>query len=99
MKRFLALMLAMVVLVMSVPMEAKAALDEHQGDYVIVLDPGHGGHDNGASGNGIVEKDVNLSIALYLRDFLTQYDNITVYMTRTDDTFVGLTDIEGFVSL
>ena len=92
MKRFLALMLAMVVLVMSVPMEAKAALDEHQGDYVIVLDPGHGGHDNGASGNGIVEKDVNLSIALYLRDFLTQYDNITVYMTRTDDTFVGLTD-------
>ena len=92
MKKFLALMLAVVMIVMAVPVNAKAALDGHQGDYVIVLDAGHGGHDNGASGNGVIEKDVNLSIALYLRDFLTQYDNITVYMTREDDTYLGLTD-------
>ncbi len=93
MKRFIAFMLTAVMCIMAVPMDARAALDtQHQGDYVIVLDPGHGGHDNGATGNGVTEKDANLSIALYLRDFLTQYDNITVYMTRDDDTYVGLTD-------
>ena len=78
--------------VMTVPINAKAASEEHPGEYIIVLDPGHGGHDNGASGNGVIEKDANLSIALYLRDFLSQYDGITVYMTRDDDTYVGLTD-------
>jgi N-acetylmuramoyl-L-alanine amidase len=52
---------------------------------VIVLDPGHGGEDGGAvSKDGLVEKDVTLTISLLLRDYLQQAGAI-VYMTRETD--------------
>lgn len=54
-------------------------------DKVIVIDVGHGGTDPGkVSSNGIEEKDVNLQIALYLKDYLIAQD-YTVYMTRETD--------------
>ncbi len=62
------------------------------GNVTVVLDPGHGGHDGGASANGLVEKNLNLKIALACRDELSQYAGITTYMTRSDDTFVELAD-------
>jgi N-acetylmuramoyl-L-alanine amidase len=53
-----------------------------------VIDPGHGGRDPGKVGvNGALEKDVNLAIALKLKDLLEQND-INVIMTRTED--IGL---------
>ena len=58
--------------------------------YVVVLDPGHGGNDGGADGNGAKEKDLNLKIAKYCKKYLEQQENIKVYMTRNDDTFVSL---------
>lgn len=52
---------------------------------IIVIDVGHGGSDPGkVSANGIREKDVNLQIALYLKDYLIAQD-YTVYMTRETD--------------
>jgi N-acetylmuramoyl-L-alanine amidase len=52
---------------------------------IIVLDPGHGGMDGGAvSKSGLVEKDLSLAIAKYLRDFL-QEAGALVIMTREDD--------------
>lgn len=53
---------------------------------VIAIDPGHGGIDGGAvSADGeVVEKDVNLAISLYLRDFLQQAGAFVI-MTREDD--------------
>ena len=36
----------------------------------IVIDPGHGGNDSGAVGNGIIEKDYNLMISKYIYDRL-----------------------------
>jgi N-acetylmuramoyl-L-alanine amidase len=51
----------------------------------IALDAGHGGPDGGAvSPSGLVEKDVALSVALYLRDFLQQAGALVV-MTRESD--------------
>lgn len=50
----------------------------------IIIDPGHGGIDDGASGNGVVEKAVNLAIALKLRDIL-QTHNATAVLTREED--------------
>ncbi|WP_257349642.1 N-acetylmuramoyl-L-alanine amidase family protein [Pseudalkalibacillus decolorationis] len=57
----------------------------------IYLDPGHGGSDPGATGNGLQEKDVNLKVGLKLRDILlSEYKNVEVRMSRTTDTFVSL---------
>ena len=58
----------------------------------VVLDPGHGGYDPGAMGNGIEEADVNLKIAQYCRDELSQYKNVRVLMTRESDVYVSLSD-------
>ncbi len=52
---------------------------------LIVIDAGHGGEDSGAIGkNGVFEKDVNLSVALKLGDYLEAAGFEVVY-TRTDD--------------
>jgi peptidoglycan hydrolase-like protein with peptidoglycan-binding domain len=56
---------------------------------IIILDPGHGGSDWGASSNGYLEKNLNLDMALKLRDML-ENAGATVYMTRTDDRYVSL---------
>ena len=54
-------------------------------DFVITIDPGHGGYDPGKVGvNNIQEKDVNLAISLILRDILTD-SGFTVYLTRDSD--------------
>lgn len=55
---------------------------------IIVLDPGHGGIDGGAkSENGVIEKDINLSIALKTKKLLED-KGYKVIMTRSED--VGL---------
>ncbi len=52
---------------------------------VIAIDAGHGGVDGGAvSKQGLIEKDLNLAIALYLRDYLQQAGAVVV-MTREGD--------------
>ncbi|HWI54911.1 MAG TPA: N-acetylmuramoyl-L-alanine amidase, partial [Desulfobacteria bacterium] len=59
---------------------------------IIVLDPGHGGWDNGATGvTGLKEKDFNLDTALRIRDNLIAL-GATVIMTREDDPFISLTE-------
>ena len=51
---------------------------------VLILDPGHGGADGGASANGLTEKDINLSVALKLKDKIEQNGG-SVTMTRDGD--------------
>lgn len=57
---------------------------------VIVLDPGHGGHDTGAMKFGTVEKQVVLAFGHELRRQLEASGRYRVLMTREDDTFVPL---------
>lgn len=59
---------------------------------VIVIDPGHGGHDPGAIANGLKEKDINLKVALSLKSYLEKDPRFKVYLTRSDDTFIPLYD-------
>lgn len=57
----------------------------------IFIDPGHGGADPGAGGNGLFEKNVTLSIATSIRDILqNEYQNASVKMSRTGDQTVSL---------
>ena len=70
---------------------ATYSLDEQtkSGNVVVVLDPGHGGTDSGALGNGLQEKDLTLKIAKYCKEELEKYSGVTVYMTREDDRYLG----------
>jgi len=54
-------------------------------DKVLLLDAGHGGNDPGASGNGLVEKKLALTLALKVQEYLED-SGIKVYMTRDGDT-------------
>ena len=64
--------------------------------YVIVLDPGHGGTDSGAENqNGISsesESRLTLKIANYVKQELEKSSQFVVYMTRTNDSYVGLSE-------
>lgn len=53
-------------------------------NIVVVLDPGHDDKHAGAQANGYGEEDLNLKIAQYCREELSQYEGVTVYMTRDD---------------
>ena len=56
--------------------------------YTIVVDPGHGGHDSGARGNGYNEKDIALQVATRLANNLRRDYNVII--TRDSDFFVPL---------
>lgn len=58
--------------------------------FTVVLDAGHGGHDPGNLGNGFLEKNIALSIALEAGKALEQEGNVKVIYTRDDDTFIDL---------
>ncbi|MEE2524817.1 N-acetylmuramoyl-L-alanine amidase [Hyphobacterium sp. HN65] len=57
---------------------------------VIVIDAGHGGHDPGASANGVVEETINLAAALELRRRLVATGRYDVIMTRDSDHYLTL---------
>ena len=57
----------------------------------IYIDPGHGGTDPGALGNGLREKDLTLRISTRIRDILVaEYNNVSIRMSRTGDTTLSL---------
>jgi N-acetylmuramoyl-L-alanine amidase len=60
---------------------------------LVVIDPGHGGIDNGTrAASGEMEKTIVLEFSLLLRDKIEKTGKYRVLMTRTDDTFVALGD-------
>jgi N-acetylmuramoyl-L-alanine amidase len=59
---------------------------------VVVIDPGHGGIDNGTQSGAETEKSLVLGFGLALRDRIEKSGKYRVVMTRTDDTFIPLAD-------
>lgn len=61
---------------------------------LVVLDPGHGGRDPGATSpfGGRHEKDVTLAVARAIRDALAAGGRVRVALTRDDDRFIVLRD-------
>ena len=73
--------------------------DAIPGATIIVLDPGHGGHDPGAVGHkGLYEKDVVLDIALKLKKILSKKKNNKVFLTREKDVFIPLVERTAFAN-
>jgi N-acetylmuramoyl-L-alanine amidase len=73
----------------SQPQASTPAVDKRP---VVVIDPGHGGDDNGTQMGSETEKSLVLGFALALRDSLEKSGKCRVIMTRTDDTFIPLAD-------
>ena len=71
----------------AVPLGAAGALAEPGVAAIpkVYIDPGHGGTDSGAVGNGLREKDLTLNIGLRTRDYLLAHYNVYVRMSRTTD--------------
>ena len=55
---------------------------------LVVIDPGHGGHDPGASGSGYEEKTVVLGLARAVRDALERQGGVRVALTRDEDRYL-----------
>jgi|ETNmetMinimDraft_9_1059917.scaffolds.fasta_scaffold04456_2 N-acetylmuramoyl-L-alanine amidase len=71
--------------------DAPSALPEiagREGLPLVVIDPGHGGHDPGASGQGYQEKAIVLALARALRDRLEDDGQVRVALTRDDDRYL-----------
>ncbi len=73
------------------PLSVMAVIQDNQ--WVIVIDPGHGGRDPGALGSYSKEKDINLAIALKTGAYFERnLKNVKVVYTRKDDKTVDLRD-------
>ena len=57
----------------------------------IFIDPGHGGYNNGAIGAGVIEKELNLNIALKVKEYLI-INGFEVKTSREDDRFIELSE-------
>lgn len=63
--------------------------------YTVVIDPGHGGKDNGATGvDGSYEKEFTLSLGKKIQSLLNEEPEINVLMTRDDDRFISQKSLE-----
>lgn len=60
--------------------------------FLVVLDPGHGGDDPGAVVGETMEKNINLAVALLVREQLADQEGVAVVMTREQDIYLSLTD-------
>lgn len=70
---------------------SRSAASTTREDYLIVaIDPGHGGSDVGAVGNGLQEASVNWGISQNLKDELDSYTGVTAYLTRSENERVSL---------
>jgi len=77
---------------MQSPIEQKEAMQTYVEQKIVVIDAGHGGQDPGKVGvNNVLEKDINLKIALELKTLLEE-QNVKVVLTR--DTDEGLNDAD-----
>ena len=65
--------------------------DTREEDYLVVIDPGHGGEDPGAvGGKGSHEKDIALAIANRLKRIINWDSRMRAVLTRTEDYYVSL---------
>ncbi len=82
--RYMAVLMSFALLVMANTAEVMAKKTSYNNKKIIILDPGHGGHDKGAQGmNGTYEKTLSLKLAdIIAKELKYKY---RVFLTRTDD--------------
>ncbi len=72
--------------------------ERKEGRFLIVIDPGHGGIDGGATGKGgTLEKDLTLAMARRIAKDITEAGDFDVLLTRDEDVFMSLRERVAFV--
>lgn len=66
------------------------------GPLVIVIDPGHGGENEGAKYDGYMEKEMTMVVARAMKEELEKYDGVEVYLTRQGDEDMSIQDRAAF---
>ncbi|MDE7146321.1 MAG: N-acetylmuramoyl-L-alanine amidase, partial [Duncaniella sp.] len=85
----LAKAIRLIFILIALPLAATTTVEGK--DFVVVIDPGHGGKDAGALGQKTNEKTVNLEVAKRLSKLISsKMSDAKVYMTRESDYFVTL---------
>ncbi len=95
-KRYIVLILAVILGIMAIMIikEYIPVIATPITNRIVIIDAGHGGGDPGAIGvTGSLEKDINLSIALKLQQFIEKNGGMVI-MTRVDDEMLGNTKKE-----
>lgn len=83
--------LAHILIALFASLAVFAAYAEAKDDFIVVIDPGHGGKDAGCVGKIIKEKDLNLAVALRAGELIAaRCPGVKVIYTRRTDTFVTL---------
>ncbi len=59
---------------------------------IIVIDPGHGGENEGGKTDNYTEKDLTIIVAKAMKEQLEKYDDVTVYLTRESDVTLEIAD-------
>lgn len=79
--KLIAIIATIIIFLFSISPMVKAATTKN---IVLVIDPGHGGKMSGAINydKGLVERDLTIKIARYMKQYLEEYENITVIMTH-----------------
>jgi N-acetylmuramoyl-L-alanine amidase len=67
-----------------------AAVPPPRGDWVVAIDAGHGGQDNGASYHGAKEKDIALALAREVQAELDKRPGIQAFLVRKGDYYIPL---------
>jgi len=78
------------VLTPPLPVLPLPKVEGRAGRPLIVIDAGHGGHDPGASGDNVIEKNVTLAVAQAIRDAVLAKGRLRVALTRDDDRYLLL---------
>lgn len=66
-------------------------IEQKKSQFKVVIDASYGGRDGGSKGyNGIIQKDVNLAIALKIKSILEKQPDVDVVLTRDSDTTVSM---------
>ncbi len=67
-------------------------------DVTVLIDPGHGSFDSGASANGAVEKEINLAVGRFLQNYI-ECNGGVAYLTRYEDVSTALPESERNISM
>ena len=70
----------------------RTQLDAESENFLVCIDPGHGGHDPGAQGKNFVEKDLVLEMSKALKREFAEREGFTSFLTRTRDYKIKLED-------